>query len=165
VFVVLGLASVAAGILALAYPGITLRILGIILGCYLVVWAGANVGLAVSGGEGTALVVLRLLVGFVGMIAGLVCLVRPGASLVALVVALGFWFILVGMTDLARGIHSEAGRGWAIFLGLLGLAAGIIVLGDPDVGLTTLALIVGIGLIARGTMETIVGLALAFNKA
>src|SRR3954470_3094467 len=100
VFALLGGAAIVAGVLALAYPDITLRALGIILGAYLLVWGIFTLMAAFGPDVPTPLAVLRVLVGFVGLIAGLVCLVRPGASLLALLVAFSFWFILVGISDL-----------------------------------------------------------------
>jgi uncharacterized membrane protein HdeD (DUF308 family) len=41
-------------------------------------------------------------IGFLAVLAGLVCLVRPGAGVLALLIALAFWFIITVMADLAR---------------------------------------------------------------
>jgi uncharacterized membrane protein HdeD (DUF308 family) len=38
-------------------------------------------------------------------------------------------------------------------LGVVSIAAGIVIVGDPDIGLTTLALLAGIAFIVRGTLE------------
>jgi uncharacterized membrane protein HdeD (DUF308 family) len=160
VFIVLGGIAIVAGVVALAYPDITLRALGIILGAYLLVWGIFTLMAAFGPDVPTPLAVLRVLVGFVGLIAGLVCLVRPGASLLALLVAFSFWFILVGISDLMRGMERTTGRFWPVLLGLVSIAAGIVILGNPDIGLTTLALLVGIGLIVRGTLEIVAGFAL-----
>ena len=42
-------------------------------------------------------------------------------------------------------------------LGLIGIAAGIIVLADPDIGLRTLAILAGILFIIRGVFEIALG--------
>src|SRR3954454_24992186 len=96
-FALLGGAAIVAGVLALAYPDITLRALGIILGAYLLVWGIFTLAAAFSPGISASLSVVRVLVGFIGIMAGLVCLVRPGASELALLIAFSFWFILVGI--------------------------------------------------------------------
>jgi uncharacterized membrane protein HdeD (DUF308 family) len=58
-------------------------------------------------------------------------------------------------------------RGWpvvhrarAVPLGVVSIVAGVIILANPDIGLTTLALLVGIGLLFRGTLEIVVGFTL-----
>jgi uncharacterized membrane protein HdeD (DUF308 family) len=160
VFVLLGGIAIVAGVLAIAYPDLTLRALGIILGAYLLVWGVFTLAAAFAPETPAPLSVLRVLVGFVGIVAGLICLVRPGASLLALLIAFSFWFILIGIADLVRAMESSRDRAWIALLGVVSVAAGVIILGNPDIGLTTLALLVGIGLLVRGTLEIIVGLTL-----
>jgi len=66
---------------------------------------------------------------------------------------LGFWWTLSGVLQLVRGIAEAEGRGWNIAWGLLGIAAGVIILAQPGIGLVTLVWIVGIGLIVQGAIE------------
>src|SRR3954452_9219870 len=160
VFALLGGAAIVAGVLALAYPDITLRALGIILGAYLLVWGIFTLAAAFAPGTPTPVAVLRVLVGFLGLLAGLICLVRPGASELALLIAFSFWFILVGIGDLVRAMESTENRGWIGLLGTVSIVAGVIILANPDIGLTTLALLVGLGLLVRGTLEIVLGFTL-----
>ena len=151
--VLIGLLSVAAGILALAYEGITLLALGLIFGVYILMFGTWALFAAFEPDAHPTHAVLRTVVGIVAILAGLVLIVRPGASVVVLLVALGFWFIITGVGDLVRGITQPGQRWLSIVLGLIGIAAGVIVLGDPDIGLRTLAILVGILLIIRGVVE------------
>jgi len=164
-FVLVGAIAIVAGVLALAYPDITLRALGIIIGAYLLVWGIFTLAAGFAPGISAALSVVRVLVGFIGIMAGLVCLVRPGASELALLIAFSFWFILVGIGDLVRAMESTDNRGWISLLGALSIVAGVIILANPDIGLTTLALLVGIGLLVRGTLEIVVGFTLRGMRA
>jgi uncharacterized membrane protein HdeD (DUF308 family) len=163
VLVVMGLISLAAGIVALAYPDLTLLVLGIIFGAYLLVWGIFTLGMAFVPNEPVVLRVLSVMIGFFAMLAGLFCLVRPGASVLVLLIALGFWFVLVGVGDIVRGIEHPDYRWFNILLGLLAVAAGVVVLGNPDIGLDTLALLVGLGLLARGVIEASAGLWVRFG--
>ena len=150
----LGVLSIAVGVLAIAYPDITLLALGLIVGVYLIIAGASYVGLGTiesptsAGGR-----VLRMIVGFLSILAGLICLVRPGAGELALLIALSFWFILTGVADLARALDTREHRVIAAILGLVSIAAGVVVVANPDIGLTTLALLAGIGFIVRGTVE------------
>jgi uncharacterized membrane protein HdeD (DUF308 family) len=159
-FALIGGLAIVAGVLALAYPDITLRALGIILGAYLLVWGIFTLAAAFSPGISASLSIVRVLVGFIGIMAGLVCLVRPGASELALLIAFSFWFILVGIGDLVRAMESTENRGWIGLLGTVSIVAGVIILANPDIGLTTLALLVGLGLLVRGTLEIVLGFTL-----
>lgn len=153
VVVLLGLISIAAGVVAIAYPDITLRVLGLLIGIYLLIAGGTWIMLAVEE-EGTAGAhVLRLIVGILAILAGLICVVRPGASVVAVLLAVAFWFIMVGVADLARAMIEPRGRWLSAIFGLLGVAIGVILIADPDIGVNTVALIVGIGFLVRGVLE------------
>ena len=149
----LGLLSVVAGVLALAYQHITLLVLGLIVGINLVLIGAAWVGLATVEDQTAGGRVLRMLVGFLAILAGLVCLVRPGAGVLVLLIALAFWFIMTGVADLARALEEREHRVIAAVLGVISIAAGIVIVGNPDIGLTTLALLAGIAFIVRGTAE------------
>jgi uncharacterized membrane protein HdeD (DUF308 family) len=109
--------------------------------------------------------VLRVLAGFLGLLAGLICLVRPGASVPALLIALSFWFILTGAADLVYAIERPEGRAFSVLLGVFSVAAGVIIVANPDIGLTTLALLAGIGLLVRGTLEVAAGMMLRKLRA
>ena len=158
VVALLGVISIAAGVLALAYPDITLLVLGLIVGINLVLIGGVWVGLATMEQHTEGGRVLRFIVGFLAILAGLVCLVRPGAGVLALLIALSFWFILTGVADLARALDQREHRLIAGILGVIGIAAGVIIVANPDIGLTTLALLAGIAFIVRGTVELMASL-------
>ncbi|SRR5581483_4285810 len=155
----LGALSIAAGVLALAYPDITLLALGLIVGINLILIGATWTALAtVEPGHSEGGRILRFFVGFLASLAGLICLVRPGAGVLALLLALSFWFILTGMSDLARAMEEHEHRAIAGVLGVVSIAAGVIIVANPDIGLTTLALLAGIGFIVRGTVELMAGL-------
>jgi uncharacterized membrane protein HdeD (DUF308 family) len=157
---VAGVLSVVAGIVALAYPEPTLLAVGIIFGAYLAAWGTMLVVHAVSEhGAPTVARALGAIVGLLGLLAGLILLVRPGESVLTVVWVLGFWWTLSGVVQLAQGIGNADGRVWNILMGIVGLAAGIIILAQPGIGLVTLVWIVGIGLILHGALEIAAGLA------
>jgi uncharacterized membrane protein HdeD (DUF308 family) len=158
IVVLLGVVSIVAGVLALAYPDITLLVLGLIVGINLVLIGAIWVALATTEQHSEGGRVLRFIVGFLATLAGLICLVRPGAGVLALLIALSFWFIITGMADLARALDEREHRVIAGILGVIGIAAGVIIVANPDIGLTTLALLAGLGFIVRGTVELMAGL-------
>ncbi|MGI9557677.1 MAG: HdeD family acid-resistance protein [Solirubrobacterales bacterium] len=151
VHVFIGLLAIAAGVLAISYPDITLRILGLIFGINLLVYGVFSLAVAFEPDVETVGRVLRAIVGIIALIVGLVLIVRPVASVLALLFAVAIWFIIAGVSDLVRGIGN--GQWGAILLGLVGIAAGVILLADTQIGLTTLALLAGIAFIVRGIIE------------
>jgi uncharacterized membrane protein HdeD (DUF308 family) len=157
VVALLGAISIAAGVLALAYPDITLLVLGLIVGINLVIIGAVWIGLATTEVQSEGGRVLRFIVGFLAILAGLVCLVRPGAGVLVLLIALSFWFIVTGVADLARALDEREHRWIAGILGVISIAAGVVIVGNPDIGLATLALLAGIAFIVRGTVELMAG--------
>jgi uncharacterized membrane protein HdeD (DUF308 family) len=152
---ILGAVSIAAGVLAIAYPGITLLVLGLIFGINLAMIGTVWVMLATTEKFSPGGRVLRMIVGFLGILAGLFCLVHPGQSVLALLLVVAFWLVMVGVADLARAMDEPEGRVISTLLGLLSIAAGVIIVSDPDIGLETLALLAGIYFIARGAVELV----------
>jgi len=163
--VLLGALSIAAGVLALAYPDLTLLALGIFFGVNLLMAGTLWVMIGTDEDSGTGGKILRILVGFLAILAGLICLVRPGASVLALLLTVAFWFVLTGVADLTRAFTEPSGRAFSALLGVVGIAAGIIMVADPDIGLETLALIAGIAFIVRGTLEVVAGFGLRRLRA
>ena len=154
----LGALSIVAGVLALAYPDITLLVLGLIVGINLILIGAAWIALATTERHSEGGRTLRMIVGVLAVLAGLICLVRPGAGVLALLLALSFWFIIVGISDLARALEGHEQRVIAGVLGVIGIAAGVIIVANPDIGLATLALLAGIGFIVRGSVEVMAAL-------
>jgi uncharacterized membrane protein HdeD (DUF308 family) len=157
-----GVLTVIVGLIALVYPGPTLLVICVVVGVYLLISGGMTLVRALGGERGltTMMRVVLVLFGLLSLLAGLILLVRPGESVLAIAWVLGFWWVLTGAMQLIAGIIDAEGRGWNIGLGLLGLVAGGIILAQPEIGLTTLVWIVGIGLLLRGAVEIALGLAI-----
>ncbi|MFL5821552.1 MAG: HdeD family acid-resistance protein [Solirubrobacteraceae bacterium] len=164
VLVVIGALSIVAGVIAVVLPGLTLIVLGIVFGANLLIWGTLTLVSAFDAHLGVAHSVLAVIVGVLGALAGLVCLVHPGVGIVALLLAMSFWFILTGIADLVRAIHLPEGRLLSLLLGVVGIAAGVIIVSNPGIGLATLALLAGVGFIVRGLLEVAAGLALRRSR-
>jgi uncharacterized membrane protein HdeD (DUF308 family) len=154
--VLLGVVQIAAGVLAIAYPDLTLLVLALIFGIN-VLFAGIVLVVVGTDEESEGSRVLRVVTGFLAALAGLILIVHPGQSLLVLLLAVAFFFVLLGIGDLSRAVHQKEGRFLSALLGLLTIAAGVILVADPDIGLETLALLAGIAFIARGTLELLAG--------
>jgi uncharacterized membrane protein HdeD (DUF308 family) len=154
-----GILTILVGILALAYPGPTLLVVGLLLGIYLVLWGAVSTFRGVSGSEGMppALRIVLIVVGLLALLAGLWLIVRPEESVPAVAWVIGFWWVATGVLQLIRGAVVPEGRGVTILLGVLGVTAGAIILAQPAIGLATLVVISGIGLIVQGGLETMAG--------
>jgi uncharacterized membrane protein HdeD (DUF308 family) len=147
-FLILGLVSVVAGILAIVYPGLTLLALGIFAGISLLMIGIMNIVEAIAGDPGSR--ALAAIVGVLSLLAGLVCLRRPGESLLAIVIVLGFWLIVTGTVNFVRAFATVEDRALALGLAILDIILGILILALPHLSLVTLAVLFAISLLARG---------------
>lgn len=73
-----------------------------------------------------------LLGGLTAAIFGIVLLIRGEEALSLLVVLLGLWWLIQGAFILFSVFIDREDMGWKLFVGVLGLVAGILVLTDPS---------------------------------
>lgn len=76
---------------------------------------------------------LFLIQGIAAVVLGLLLVTSPGATTVVLVALLGAYWLVAGIVSIAR-IFTGANRahwGWSLAVGILGIAAGLIVLRHP----------------------------------
>lgn len=152
---VIGVLTVIVGFVALVYPGPTLLVVGLLFGIWLLIWGAFSIyrGVADAGGGGWR--ALSVIIGVLGVLAGLVLILRPGQSVLTLVLVIGIWWIVTGVLEVIQGIVTKEYRWTNIILGVIGAVAGVIILAWPGIGLVVLVFIVGFTLIFRGTLETI----------
>jgi uncharacterized membrane protein HdeD (DUF308 family) len=146
-FLILGLVTVIAGILAIVYPGITLLALGIFAGVSLLMIGVMEIVEAFAESEARA---MNAVIGVVSLLAGLVCLRRPGESLLAIVIVLGFWLIIEGVIRFIATFAVLEDRALMMGLALLDIILGVLILALPELSLVTLAILFAISLLARG---------------
>ena len=143
----------------LALDMVTLLLIALTFGIYLIVSGlGDIIGAVQAGSASTTARIFFGLLGVLALAAGIILLARPAASLLTAAWVLGLWFGISGAVQLAQGFASDEGRAWNIIFGLIGLAAGVIILVQPSVGIKTLIWIVSISFILRGMVTIAVGL-------
>lgn len=139
-----GLAAVLFGILAFAWPGMTLAVLVILFGAYALV--DGILGLfAAFRGETQHRIALAL-EGLVGVLAGLAAFAWPGLTALVLLYIIAFWAILTGVLEivaairLRRIISNELGL---IIGGGLSVLFGIVLLIAPGAGALAVVFLIG----------------------
>jgi uncharacterized membrane protein HdeD (DUF308 family) len=152
-----GVLSVAAGVIALIDPGLSLLAIAILFGSYLIVSGIFDLMAGVTAREvDTTRRVLAVVLAILSLIAGTICLLRPGTGILALVLVLGVFLAMSGVIQLVGAVSDD--MPWvSAAVGLIDLALGIIILAVPDIGLITLALLFGISLVVRGAVSIAVG--------
>jgi uncharacterized membrane protein HdeD (DUF308 family) len=153
---VFGFVTLAAGICAVVWPGITLLAAAILFGAQLIL-AGVYrlVGAFASTDASGATRVLLALLGVFSLIVGLYAVRHVLLTIVALALLLGIFWVVNGVIEMFTALsHREmAGRAWRFVLGVLSVIAGVILLAIPGISLLTLVVLVSVWLIIFGSME------------
>lgn len=156
-----GVLTVLAGIGVLVWPGVTLLTLAILFAVQLFVLGVFRiVGAFAVPDTSAGMRVLAIIVGIVSVIVGVLCLRTPLQTIVVLTLVLGLFWLVNGITELVMGLagRGEPGRGWTILSGVIGILGGIIVLSAPVRSAVTLAVVLGIVLLAHGIVVTVGGI-------
>ena len=152
-FLIMGLVSAIAGVLAIFYPDLTLLAIGIFAGISLLFIGALDLVEAIAGEPESR--ALSAILGVLTLLAGLVCLRRPGESLLALVIVLGIYLVIAGIVRFVRSFASLEDRALLMGLAILDVILGVLILALPGLSLATLAVFFGISLLARGVFAIV----------
>ena len=102
---VLGLVDLAAGVVALAWPGPTALVLVLIVGVWAIVAGLAEIAAAFGHGEAAGTRALFILGGLITAAFGVVLCARPGIGAVTLALLFGLFSLIAGIWMLVQGIE------------------------------------------------------------
>jgi len=154
-----GIIAIAFGVLAFAWPGVTLGMLVLLFGCYALV-DGCFSLLTALGGRRREERWLLVLEGVVGIWAGVVTLRAPAVTAVVLAFFVSIWAMATGFLRIAAAIRLRkeiSGELWLALSGFLSVVFALMLMLRPALGALTLiwviagyALILGVFLIMLG---------------
>lgn len=144
---IVGLLSIAAGVIVLTKPSESLATLAVVIGIF--VLANGIFDLVASFGRRTENRGLVAVLGVLDIVIGVLLIRHPFAGVLAIALLIGIWLIAIGIVRLVGAFEREH-RVWHIVLALIEVAAGIVIVASPPIGFATLALLVGISFIANG---------------
>ena len=153
----IGILTVALGVIVLAWPGKTLLVAGVLFGIYLVVSGIGYMFAAFGTHAGAAMRVLAFLTGAVSLVLGFFCFRDRLESIMLLALWIGISWVFRGMTLLATALSFDhlPGRGWQILSGLIIIIGGGVMIIYPYDSIGILTLVAGCWLIAIGIMDVI----------
>ncbi|MCU0803892.1 MAG: HdeD family acid-resistance protein [Burkholderiales bacterium] len=150
-----GIASVIFGIMAFAWPKLTLLVLAIFFAASVFVdGVFSIVGAIRNRGEGSWWLVL--LFGIVGVVAGGYAMFQPEAAALALLVLVATYAIVSGALLVATGwkLREEIRGEWLLILaGILSVAFGALLIARPGAGLLSLVWLVAAWSVATGALR------------
>jgi uncharacterized membrane protein HdeD (DUF308 family) len=160
--ILLGVLAIIVGILALAWPGVTILALVILFAIYAFLAAGLQAARAFASAKAGP-VFGHLLLGLIDLAAGVLALLWPAPTALVLVLVVGIWALVAGFTEVFAAFGSDETAGTrAMFLlaGLVWVVFGVILLAWPGPGTVTLALLFGIFAIVYGVSHIVTGIRL-----
>ncbi|HSO98062.1 MAG TPA: DUF308 domain-containing protein [Solirubrobacteraceae bacterium] len=144
----LGLLATALGVAAIVWPGVTVGVVVALFAIYCFVNAIGQLVAMFTVDRSVGRDILRLLHAVIDVAAGIVAVAYPGMTAEVLTIVVGFWAIFGGSVELAGAFTGRSG--WLGVAGLLTIVAGVVLIASPGIGAVSLALVLGIYLLAYG---------------
>jgi uncharacterized membrane protein HdeD (DUF308 family) len=160
--ILLGMLAIVVGIVALAWPGVTILALVILFAVYAFIAAGLQAARAFRSVR-VGPVFGHLLLALIDLGAGVIALAWPGPTALVLVLVVAIWALMAGFMEIftAFGRGETAGtRTMFIVGGLISIAFGVVLFSWPGLGAVTLALLFGIFAIVYGVSHIVTGIRL-----
>ncbi len=153
----IGVTSVALGVIVLVWPGKTLLVAGVLFGIYLVVSGVGYVFAAFGTHTGAAMRVLMFLTGVVSLVLGFFCFRDRLESILLLALWIGISWVFRGVTLLAAALSFDhlPGRGWQALAGAIIIIGGGVLIISPLDSVEILTLVAGWWLIVIGIIDVI----------
>lgn len=132
-----GIASIVFGVLAFAWPGLTLVTLVLFYGAFALVDGVIALVAAFTGGAKPMPTWWLVIVGLLGIAAGIVTFMMPGITALLLIIFIGAWALVHGIFEIIGAIQlrKEIDNEWMLILsGVVSVLFGLIVLIQPGAG-------------------------------
>jgi uncharacterized membrane protein HdeD (DUF308 family) len=155
IFLLRGAAAIVFGIMAFAWPALTLAVLVILFGAYVLVDGVFGLVDAVRHRDRLGRVWPLVLESVLGIVVGLLTLLAPGVTALVLWMFIAAWAVVGGLLRivLAFQIRREITGEWFLIAGgLLSILFGGLLIGLPQAGLITLVWIIGFYAVAFGVL-------------
>jgi uncharacterized membrane protein HdeD (DUF308 family) len=160
--VALGVLSVVAGGIVLARPDHSLRALAVIIGIFVLIDGIVEVYLSLA--HHVERPATAALLGILNVIVGVLLIRHPIAGVQAIALFIGIWLMAVGVVRVVVAFETPGGRLGRLLIAGVEILAGIVIVSSPDIGYTTLTLLVGFSFIANGIAMIAAGLLLRLLK-
>jgi uncharacterized membrane protein HdeD (DUF308 family) len=158
-----GLLSAIAGVILITKPSDSLATLAVIVGIFLLIDGIAELVMSLLGSREHR--GLAAILGVLGIVIGIVLIRHPVHGVTAIGLLIGIWLVAAGVIRIFRAVALGFHVGIRLLLGALEMVVGIVIVSDPHIGYTALAVITGIWLVVSGIGSIAFAIALRFMKS
>lgn len=155
-----GVVAILFGVVAIAWPEITVLALALLWGAYMLMDGIASIAMAM--GQGTDRMYIILL-GILGIAAGIASFVWPQITVVVLLVLIAVWAIVAGVVQIAAAIRLRKvirNEWFMVITGAVTLILGLLLIVQPAEGALALLVAIAFFAIAWGLVLVVLGLRL-----
>ena len=158
--VIRGIAAIVFGVIAFAYPGLTLATLVIFFGAWVLIDGVFRAAGAIAGRTSDPEWGFHLIIGIVGIIIGFLTFHAPLITALALIIYIAAWALMIGATEIALAIKLRReikGEWFLILMGLASILFAVLILWNPAPGALALLWLIASYAIVFGILGVIFG--------
>ena len=166
--VIRGIVGLIFGIVAFAWPGVTIAALVVIFGAYAIVDGVTNLVLGLTKTPTHGRSPATAIQGLIGIAAGVVTFLWPGVTALALVFFIGAWAIVTGVLEMIAAVRlRKVIKGeWLLALsGIMSMLFGALVFAFPAEGAVGIAWLLGIYAATAGVVLVTLALRIRTHRA
>jgi|ERR1043166_820870 uncharacterized membrane protein HdeD (DUF308 family) len=155
-----GVVAIIFGIMAFTYPGLTVAVLVLLFGAWVLVDGICRVIGAIGHRASDPDWGWQLFIGILGIIIGFLTFHAPAVTALALIIYIAAWALMIGATEIALAIklRREIQGEWVLILmGLLSIVFAIVLLWNPLPGALALVWLIGSYAIVFGVLGIVFG--------
>jgi len=155
-----GIAAIIFGIMAFVYPGLTVAVLVLLFGAWVLVDGVFRVIGAIGHRDSDKEWGFDLVIGIMGIIIGFLTFHAPRITALALIIYIAAWALMIGATEIALAIKLRReikGEWFLILMGLCSIIFAIVLLWNPLPGALALVWLIGSYAIVFGMLGVILG--------
>src|SRR6266851_1566605 len=161
--VIRGIAAIIFGVIAFAYPGLTVATLVLFFGAWVLIDGIFRIVGAIGHRASDPDWGWHLVIGIVGIIVGLLTFHAPQITALALIIYIAAWALMIGASEIVLAIKMRReikGEWFLILMGLASIVFAILLLWNPVAGAAALIWIIAWYAVITGVLAIIFGLRL-----
>src|SRR5213080_958137 len=155
-----GVAAIVFGVIAFVYPGLTVAVLVLLFGAWVLVDGVFRIVGAIGHRASDPDWGWQLVIGILGIIIGFLTFHAPAITALALVIYIAAWALMIGATEIAVAFKLRReikGEWFLILMGLLSIVFAIMLLWNPLPGALALVWLIASYAIVFGFLGLILG--------
>jgi len=141
-----GVVALLLGILCFAWPGASLASLVLLFGFYALINGVFTLAVAIRAPKGMPGLGTLILLGLLGIAAGILTFMYPGITALSLLYVIAFWAIATGIFEILVAIklrQQMSHEGMLILSGILSVAFGVLAIMRPGAGALSIVWLIG----------------------